>query len=48
MLDNLFKTYDMNIDHAIEYDEQQGTYSDSDDDVLMNMDEIDGVGITLQ
>ena len=48
MLDDVFKTYDMIIDPGLECDEQQGTHSDSNDCVLMTVDEIDAVGITLQ
>ena len=39
----------MNVDVQFDYDDElQGNYSDSDNDVLLNVDEVNGVGITLQ
>ena len=34
--------------HSIDYDELEQGYSDSDEEVLMNMDNVSGIGITLQ
>ena len=49
VLDNIFKTHDIDTEFIIDYNkQQQGTFSDSDDDVLVNMDEAHGVGVTLQ
>ena len=48
-MDAIFQEFDVNVDLSFEYDEDiQGDFSESDDDVVMNMDDIDGVGITLQ
>ena len=49
VLDKIFDELDVNIDVDLEYDDNlKGDYSDSDEDVLVNIDNINGNGITLQ
>ena len=49
VLDTIFKEFDVNIDVNMDHDEdEQGEYSDLDDEVLMNMDNLHDDGITLQ